>query len=498
MGAVLWRIIAFLKVILRTIAPKKILKPACSGICLVLSLPPWGFWPLAFVAFASLDQILKETNGVKSRFYIGFVFAAGWLFPGTFWMIALTVPGYFIQGFLFSGLYALSTSLVPRTMHRLIALPAAFTLIEAVRYRWPFGGVPLATIAMSQSGSPFGQTARILGPLFLTAFVIFCGMAFSMVWEKKWRHAGLIMSVLLLFWGFSAIAPTGSAISTIDVAIVQGGGEQGTRAINTNEREVFDRHVKATALIKGNPDVVLWPEDVVNVRQLFTDSPELVELSDLAADLDTWLLAGIFERTSESSNANATVAIGPDGKIYDRYDKVRLVPFGEYVPLRSLIEPFAPEYLPVRDTLSGTGAPNLALTLSDNAVNAGISISWEIFFEDRAREAINNGGQILLNPTNGSSYWLRILQTQQVASSQLRAIENGRWVLQAAPTGFSAIIDSDGKVLQRTSISETKVLESRVELREGNTLATRAGPLPVILAAAVLVVYANICARRKH
>ena len=306
------------------------------------------------------------------------------------------------------------------------------------------------------------------------------------------------MSVLLLFWGFSAIAPTGSAISTIDVAIVQGGGEQGTRAINTNEREVFDRHVEATALIKGNPDVVLWPEDVVNVRQLFTDSPELVELSDLAADLDAWLLAGIFERTSESSNANATVAIGPDGEIYDRYDKVRLVPFGEYVPLRSLIEPFAPEYLPVRDTVSGTGSPNLALTLSDNAVNAGISISWEIFFEDRAREAINNGGQILLNPTNGSSYWLRILQTQQVASSQLRAIENGRWVLQAAPTGFSAIIDSDGKVLQRTSISETKVLESRVELREGNTLATRAGPLPVILAAAVLVVYANICARRKH
>ena len=191
----------------RFITRKETLKPVCSGICLVLSLPPWGFWPLAFIAFAMLDQILKETHGTKSRFFTGFGFAVGWLFPGTFWMIALTVPGYFIQGFLFSGLYALSTCLIPMSMHRLIALPAAFTLIEAVRYRWPFGGVPLATIAMSQSDSPFGQTARVLGPLFLTAFVIICGMAFAMFWEKKWKHTCVIVSILLLIWGFSAIVP---------------------------------------------------------------------------------------------------------------------------------------------------------------------------------------------------------------------------------------------------------------------------------------------------
>ena len=478
------------------ITKKETLKPVFSGICLVLSLPPWGFWPLAFIAFAMLDQILKETHGTKSRFFTGFGFAVGWLFPGTFWMIALTVPGYFIQGFLFSGLYALSTCLIPRSMHRLIALPAAFTLVEAVRYRWPFGGVPLATIAMSQSDSPFGQTARVLGPLFLTAFVIICGMAFAMLWEKKWKHTGVIVSILLLIWGFSAIVPKGSSISSIDVAIIQGGGEQGTRAINTNEREVFERHVEATGLIQGSPDIVLWPEDVVNLRQLYIESPERSELSKLAQDLDTWLLAGIFERLNETSNANATVAIGPDGEIYDRYDKVRLVPFGEYVPLRSLIEPFAPEYLPVRDTVPGTGPPNLSMNLRDIAINAGISISWEIFFEDRARSAIQNGGQILLNPTNGSSYWLRILQTQQIASSQLRAIENGRWVLQAAPTGFSAIINSDGKVLQRTSISEMKVLQGQVELRDGLTIATRVGPLPMIIISILSLGTAFACSRK--
>ncbi len=166
------------------------------------------------------------------------------------------------------------------------------------------------------------------------------------------------------------------------------------------------------------------------------------------------------------------------------------------MPLRSLIEPFAPEYLPVRDTVPGTGPPNLSMNLRDIAINAGISISWEIFFEDRARSAIQNGGQILLNPTNGSSYWLRILQTQQIASSQLRAIENGRWVLQAAPTGFSAIINSDGKVLQRTSISEMKVLQGQVELRDGLTIATRVGPLPMIIISILSLGTSFACSRK--
>ena len=474
-----------------------VLLAVAFGSVLAMSMPPWGFWPLAFLAFGGLDQLLKDASSRKERFLVGFSFGMGWLFPGTFWMIALTIPGYFIQGLLFSAFYGILTFAVPRTQYRWIALPAVFTLIEAFRYRWPFGGVPLATIAMSQSGSPLGQTARILGPLFLTFLVVLGGIAISLMWERKVIFASGLLALLVGAWALSFVAPKGDKLETIQIAIVQGGGEQGTKAIDTDEREVFDRHVQASSEIDGSVDLVLWPEDVVNVRQLFTDSPEFLELQQLAKELDSWLVAGIFERTSETSNANASVVFGPDGNVYDRYDKVRLVPFGEYVPFRNLIEPFAPDYLPQRDTEPGSGKPNLQIPMNENAINAGISISWEIFFEDRAREAIRNGGEILLNPTNGSSYWLRILQTQQVASSQLRAIENGRWVLQAAPTGFSAIINPDGEVTQRTGISEMKILQGEVELRSGKTIATRVGPEPIIIAAISFVVYANAIVRRK-
>ena len=93
-----------------------------------------------------------------------------------------------------------------------------------------------------------------------------------------------------------------------------------------------------------------------------------------------------------------------------------------------------------------------------------VMISWEVFFGGRARDGVSHGGTLLLNPTNGSSYTGTILQTQQVASSRLRALENGRWVAQVAPTGFSAFVTPSGDVLERTGISEQAVRYHTVTL----------------------------------
>jgi len=112
-----------------------------------------------------------------------------------------------------------------------------------------------------------------------------------------------------------------------------------------------------------------------------------------------------------------------------------------------------------------------------------VAISWEIFFGDRVREGVQRGGQVVLNPTNGSSYTGTQVQTQQVATSRMRAIESDRWVLQAAPTGFTAIIGPDGTVHQRSSVSERTVLQGDVGRREGTTLYTRWGLLPAWIVA---------------
>ena len=258
---------------------------------------------------------------------------------------------------------------------------------------------------------------------------------------------------------------------------------------------MFERHLNTTTEQVTVPvDLVVWPEDVVHpspdsaITPARCDQPPLTdreardELSDLARELDTVLIAGFFERSDDGrSNLNYALAFHPDGTEGDRYDKVQRVPFGEYVPLRSRVERFSDE-LPPRDLRAGPS--DEPATVETPLGPLAVSISWEIFFDHRARSGVGDGdGQIVLNPTNGSSYWLTVVQSQQIASSRLRAIETDRWVVQAAPTGFSAVIDPDGNVIERTGISESGVIQTTVELRRGDTLAVRLGAWPVAVAA---------------
>ena len=468
-----------------------LMAPLAGGL-IAFSMPPWGWWPFAFVGIAILDMLLANQPR-KERFKRATVVGIWWLFPATFWMWDMTIPGYLIQGVVFSMLYGAVAMLVPPTQGRRVALPAALVLAALVRWNWPFGGVPLASLAISQSDAPLAQTARVFGSLTIVALVGVGGVALSALAERNMRDTAIAVGVLVAAVFLTIVAPHGQAIDTIDIAIVQGGGPQNTRAANTSSREVFVRHLEASQGVQGPVDFVLWPENVVHTRGPLVDTPVYDELVEMAQDLDAPIIAGIVETFSdEGFFLNASMTINPDGTNSGRYDKLRRVPFGEFVPFRGLIERIAPDFLPTNDAKPGTGPA----IIETGVGTAAISISWEVFHDDRTYDGMSNGGLIQLNPTNGSSFWLTIVQTQQIASSQLRAIESGRWVLQAAPTGFSAIIKPDGTIVDRTGISEARVLQGEVELREGNTWATRFTWYPMFVVAVVGFVVAWGFARR--
>jgi apolipoprotein N-acyltransferase len=128
-------------------------------------------------------------------------------------------------------------------------------------------------------------------------------------------------------------------------------------------------------------------------------------------------------------------------------------------------------------------------------VPLAVAISWEVFFAPRANDGVAAGGQVVLNPTNGSSYTGEILQRQQVAASQLRAIETGRFVAQAATTGFSVFIDPDGNVLERIAIGKAAVVLREVPLRKGRTWYSQLGDLPVILLMLAVLVFIGVRSR---
>ncbi len=472
-----------------------IVRCIAAGLCLAASVPPWGWWPLAFVGVAIWDRLLADASW-RARLLRSWLVATAWLYPALLWMWDLTGPGYIVAAGVFALYFGVVSIAVPaREPWRWIALPAAIVLAEIARWTFPFGGVPLATLAMSQADAPLAQAARLGNAIFVSGLVAVVGVALSALLLRRWVAGALALAIALLAWSGGVVAPRGHEVSEISFALVQGGGPQRTRAETTDERQVFLRHLAASEQIPAGTDLVLWPENVVAV-DLLDESRELGELKDLAQRLDTTLIVGVTEDVDRDYFRNEAVVFGPDGEQIDRFEKVRRVPFGEYVPLRGLIEGLAGDDsgLPRRDAIEGTEPAVVETDVGTFAV----VISWEVFFTNRARDGVQHGGEVVLNPTNGSSYWLTQVQSQQIASSQLRAIETGRWVLQAAPTGFSAVVNQNGDVLARTGVSETKVLQGVVPMREGETLATRVGQWPVLGLSVVALVAAWLGARRSR
>src|SRR5690606_25224143 len=183
---------------------------------------------------------------------------------------------------------------------------------------------------------PLAPVLRLGGALLLVEVTVVAAVAVAAALSRRWRAAAVAAAVVVAVTGLAVALPRAETVGELRIALVQGGGPQGTRAWNTDEREVFERHLEASEEIEPGVDLVVWPEDVVDIPSLDT-AREHDELVDLARRLDATLVVGVVEDAGDEHFRNAAVAFAPDGEIVDRYDKVHRVPFGEYVPLRPLV-----------------------------------------------------------------------------------------------------------------------------------------------------------------
>ena len=157
------------------------------------------------------------------------------------------------------------------------------------------------------------------------------------------------------------------------------------------------------------------------------------------------------------------------------------------MPARSVFEAVADLSEVPRDAVPGRG-PGVVDT---PAGRMGVLISYEVFFPQRARDAVRAGGRLLLVPTNASSYRDAQVPAQEVAVARLRALATGRWVVQAAPTGYSAVIDERGRVRMQGGLGGRAVLETAVGLRTGRTVAVELGRAPWTVAALLTLALMN-------
>jgi apolipoprotein N-acyltransferase len=263
---------------------------------------------------------------------------------------------------------------------------------------------------------------------------------------------------------------------------------RGFRKSQVDPRVVLAAQRSATARLQQldhgtAPRLVLWPEDVVSLDTSLSDSSEEAVLSNLASTLHSTLVVGITETIAATTFRNEVVAWGPDGTLVSRYEKVHRVPFGEYVPYRGLFAHLGNLSAVPLDAVPGTGTG----LLPTPAAPLGTLISYEVFYADRGRASVRDGAQLLIVPTNTSSYATAQVPTQEIAASRVQAVQQGRDLLQAAPTGYSAAITNRGTVLQRSVLGRQQVILATLSRRDGWTLYVRYGDTPPLgLAVAAL------------
>lgn len=489
-----------------------------AGAAIALSLPPWGWWPLGFAGAAILYWRLAGL-GMRARLLAGWLAGLGCYVPGLWWARSFNWYGAAVLMAVEALSMGVAAAIVPPRRGRLVAYAGAFTLLEAVRTTWPFGGLPIGGVFLGQAGGPFLGTARIGGPLLLTGVVWLGGAglcelavrSFAGVQEGAVSGAaavgGAVAVVVVLAIGVAgAAAPDGGKpVRLLKVAAVQGGGRRGTTAEQVGPSIVFSAQLAATSLIERQdhgrtPQLVVWPEDVIALSRPLAGSPQAATMARLSRRLHATVVAGVTEPVSDTAFRNMAVVWGPGGQVVGTYEKVHRVPFGEYVPYRSFFAHFATLSAVPLTAVPGHGSG----ILHTPAGPLGVMISYEVFYSGRSRPSVGDGAELLVVPTNTSSYNASQIPTQEAAADRVQAVEEGRDLVQAAPTGYSCVVDNEGNVLQRSVLGRRQVLLATVGLRTGRTVFARFGDLPVLVPAGLALMIGWILAapssgtRRGH
>ena len=469
-----------------------------AGVLLALSLPPWGWWPLGLVGAALLYWRLGGLP-LRTRIWSGWLAGLGCYAIGLAWARAFNWYGAVVLIVVEALFFAAAAAATPPRRGRAPAFVSACTLAEAIRMTWPFGGLPLGGVFLGQARSPLVELARLGGPLLITAAVWAGGVALATlstaIWARLHRVGGpsafgaaAIAAGIVALAVAGALAPDGgSPVRTVRVALVQGGGQRGVSKQEVAPSSVYGAQVAATFAVESAhppPRLVLWPEDVVGLDRPLAGSPQAALLGRLARKLRTTLIVGVTEPASATTFRNEIVAWGPGGNIVGVFEKVHRVPFGEYVPLRSFFAHFADlSGVPV-DAVPGHGTG----LLRTPAGALGLLVSFEIFYAGRSHESVRAGAELLAVPTNTSSYSTSQVPAQETAAAAVQAVETGRDLVQAAPTGFSAVVTQRGVLVQRSALGRRQVLFDTVALRRGMTPYDHWGDLPVLLVSALALV----------
>lgn len=447
-----------------------------AGFAAAAAFPPWGIAWLAWLAIAPLLVAARATSpGRAALLGLGTGCLANGLALHWLLVSGVTPPAFGLL-ILFSGakyaLFAAAAALVYRRRAAWagLVLPAVWVVLEYTGVQIGWLSMPWGFLGHTQyEVGPMVRVASVAGVygvsfVLLVVSVAIAEFACRPLTPTGVRRVGTLtlaapaaLAALLVLWGNLSVLTTPSRAeaereASLRVAVVQGGFYDVRKEDRRERAAVFERYIRLTReAALEELDLVVWPEAAVP-GVLPHNTGALGLLGRLAHEIDTPLLvaAGGRDKRAPASQAeqaaNSAFLIGPDEKIQARYDKVRLLPFNEYLPLRGRFS--WPEWIAspsLRDATPGRD-PSIFET---GGFRYSVQICWESLFAEDARHTVHEGVDFLVTLTNESftSEWAG--HENLFSVNVFRAVEQGRPLVRATTTSISAVVDADGRILDR-------------------------------------------------
>jgi len=458
-----------------------------AGLLLWMANPPLDAGPIAFVALVPLLWALRGSRpgaGALAGFAFGFVYYGlllNWLivFGTIAWLPLVLSQAAYAAAF---------GALVPFVVRRgrpflsSVAVAALWTAIDWVRAVWPIGGFTWGGLGYTQHGNgltlPLATVTGVWGVTFAVMFVNSLLLEAALPWSTRaaggsaGRRGAMVAVALAVALLPAAIPVRGAAGPRIDVAVVQGNvptSLASDRLLQSDQVAV--NHIALNRTLAGDPpDLVVWPENALADDPAHDPSLGAAVASSVRT-VGAPTIVGAVSPAADGRYYNQALLYAPDGRIVARYTKIHLVPFGEYIPMRSMLG-WTQRYRRGLPTLSP--GDRVKLFHVDGAL-VGTPICFENTFPDLFRRFVDDGASLMVVTTNDSSYLRSPASREHVIMSQLRAVETGRWVVQAAVSGESAIVNPHGQVVAHTGLFVPAILRADVPTSTAQTLYVRLG-----------------------
>ncbi|GGL88211.1 apolipoprotein N-acyltransferase [Streptomyces fumigatiscleroticus] len=468
---------------------------ALAGALPVLAYPAPSLWWLAPVALVPWLLLLRSAPGGRRAAYDGWCGGSAfmlamhhWLLPNlhvfTFVIAALLGALWIPWGLLVRRLLG-GTPSRPRIAAALAVLPSGWLAVELVR-SWQGLGGPWGMLGASQwQVAPALRLASVGGVWLLSFLVVAVNVAVAVLVGVRRARLPAVAGLVATAAATSAVwvwSPRPDTDGTVAVAVVQPGVVAGP------DRR-FDHEERLTRSLAGrHVDLVVWGESSVGYD--LTARPDLARrLAALSRETGAAVLVNVDARRSDRPGIyKSSVLVGPDGLTGDRYDKMRLVPFGEYVPARSLLG-WATSVGEAAGEDRRRGTRQVVMDVG-HGLRVGPMVCFESAFPDMSRHLARQGAEVLLAQSSTSTFQHSWAPAQHASLAALRAAETGRPMVHATLTGVSAVYGPDGHRLGAwlgTDADTARVYD--VPLAHGTTPYVRFGDWPVHAALLVLAAW---------